>query len=415
MWHFRKPIVALLAPTLLVILSLAVAGGHLAMGLSVARIMPNVAYGLAILAMALGLSFKRERVFFTALPLGLVNHAMTVLWPQAPTNGPLWEIAYATLCISLPIYLLSVTLFQDRGIFSRSGLIRLLWIFLPVVAIFVAVDSAVPADAQGWIGEFLHSRLLPTEMDFWSHLPQPAILLFGGGLVFLTIRFVINPTPMEGAMLGAMGAAWAALHHVGDGSMPSLLLSAALLMVIVAVVQDAYHMAFLDELTGLPGRRALFADFRRLGQRYSVAMVDVDHFKKFNDTYGHDVGDQVLQMVAARLESVTGGGRAFRYGGEEFTVLFPGKDTEAVKIHLENLREAIAGSSFALRGDDRPETAPKGKNGAAANKKPKTVSVTVSMGVAQPSIEATDPDAVMKEADKALYKAKKAGRNRVVT
>ncbi len=415
MWDFRKPIVALLAPTLLVILALAVAGGHLSMGLSVERILPNVPYGLSLLAMALGLWFRRERVVFTALPIGLVNWATNNLWPQAPTSGPMWEIAYAVLCITLPIYLLSAAFFQDRGIFSRSGATRLLWVILPIVAVLIAVDDAVPKGAQEWLGAALHARPFSTDVDFWSHLPQLAILLFGGAMLFLGGRFIVNSTPMEGAMLGVMGAVWAALHHVGDGAMPSLLLSAALVMVIVAVAQDANRMAFLDELTGLPGRRALLADFKRLGRRYSVAMVDVDHFKKFNDTYGHDVGDQVLQMVATNLARVSGGGRSFRYGGEEFTVLFPGKDSEAVKIHLESLREAIAESTFALRADDRPEIAPKDKDTSSSDKKIKTVSVTVSMGVAEPSESAPDPEAVLKAADDALYKAKKAGRNRIAS
>lgn len=415
MWDFRKPVVSLIAPTVLVILSLSVASGHLGMGLSLERIMPSVPYGLALLAMALGLWFKRERVFFTALPLGLVNVALLTYWPVAPGEGPYWNIAYAALCLALPAYLVSASFFQDRGILSRSGLMRLMWLFLPVVFVAIALDDSVPTEAKVKIGEMLHARVFSTDVDFWSHLPQPAILVFGTVMLFLTGRFVIDPTPMEGAMLGSMGAAWAALHHVGNGVMPSLLLSAALLMVIVAVVQDAYHMAFLDELTGLPGRRALLADFRRLGRRYSVAMVDVDHFKKFNDTHGHDVGDQVLQMVAGNLARVTGGGRAFRYGGEEFTVLFAGKDTDRVTEHLESLREAIAQSTFTLRSDDRPDKAPKKTKEAGAKKKSKTVSVTVSIGVASPSKDAPEPDAVLKEADKALYKAKENGRNRVVS
>jgi len=413
MLHFRKPVIALLTPTFLVVLSLAVAGGHLPMSLSLKQIIPNVPYGLAVISMVLGLWFRRERVFFTALPLGLVNWAMLNLWPKAPASGPLWDIAFAVLCLALPAYLLSVALFQDRGILSRSGLIRLLWIFLPIVSVIIAIDSAVPPKAQEWLAELLHARLFSTDLDFWSHLPQPAILVFGGAMVFLSARFVLNPTPMEGTMMGAMAAAWAALHHVGNGAMPSMLLSAALLMVIVAVAQDAYHMAFLDELTGLPGRRALFADFRRLGRRFSVAMVDIDHFKKFNDTYGHDVGDQVLQLVATQLERVTGGGRAFRYGGEEFTVLFAGKDTDAVMPHLEALREAIAGVEFLLRGEDRPDIAPKEKDTKGPAKKAKSVSVTVSMGVAAPNEDVSEPELVMKAADRALYRAKDKGRNRV--
>jgi len=325
----------------------------------------------------------------------------------------MWGIAYPALCLFMPVYLLSVAFFKDRGLLSRSGLLRLLWLFLPFAAVIVAIDNSVSSAVQEGLAAALHFRPFHTDVDFWSHLPQPAILLFAAASLIIGGRFIVRPSPMEGAMLGCAGATWAALHQVGNGAMPSLLLSTALLLLIIAVVHDAYDMAFLDELTGLPGRRALNADFGRLGGRFSVAMVDVDFFKKFNDTYGHDVGDQVLQMVAMNLARVTGGGRAFRYGGEEFVVLFAGKDVEAVKQHLEDLREAIAAAAFTLRDKDRPETAPKDKNKPASGKAGKTVSVTVSIGLAGASAEAGDPDTVLKAADKALYKAKKAGRNRV--
>lgn len=413
MLGFRKSIIALLAPGLLVVLSLGVAGGFLPLSMSFKGVLPNAPYGLALLALALGLWFKRERVVFSALTLGLANVALLNLWPHAPTSGPLWQIAYPALCLFLPIYLVAIAFFQDRGVLSRSGLVRLLWVFLPFAAVLVAVDNSVSPESQKIFAATLHYRLFSTDMDFWSHLPQPAILTFGLAALILSWRFIFKPTPMEGAMLGVLVAVWSALHHVGDGALPSLLLSTAVLLLIVAVVQDAYHMAFLDELTGLPGRRALNAEFGRVGKRFSVAMVDVDHFKKFNDTYGHDVGDQVLQMVAANLAKVSGGGRAFRYGGEEFTVLFAGKEIEAVRPHLETLREAIASSVFTLRDKDRPDKAPKEKNQKGPGKSADKVSVTVSMGVAEPSENAAEPEAVLKAADKALYKAKGAGRNRV--
>ena len=413
MLGLRKSITALLAPGLLVALSLGVAGGHVPLPVSLKHILPSVPYGLTLLALALGLWFGRERVIFSALPLGLANVAMLNVWPQVPASGPMWGIAYPALCLFMPVYLLSVAFFKDRGLLSHSGLLRLLWLFLPFVAVIVAVDNTVSSAVQEGLAAALHFRPFHTDVDFWSHLPQPAILLFAAVSLIIAGRFIVRPSPMEGAMLGCVGATWAALHQVGNGAMPSLLLSTALLLLIVAVVHDAYDMAFLDELTGLPGRRALNAEFGRLGGRFSMAMVDVDFFKKFNDSYGHDVGDQVLQMVAMNLARVTGGGRAFRYGGEEFVVLFAGKDVEAVKRHLEDLREAIAVATFTLRDKDRPEAAPKDKNKADSGKAVKTVSVTVSIGLAGPSAEVSDPETVLKAADKALYKAKKAGRNRV--
>jgi GGDEF domain-containing protein len=172
-------------------------------------------------------------------------------------------------------------------------------------------------------------------------------------------------------------------------------------------------MAFRDDLTGLPSRRALNEQLSGLGSRYAIAMVDVDHFKRFNDTYGHDVGDQVLKMVAQRMMSVTGGGRSFRYGGEEFTVLFPGKTAKDAAPHLERLRQEIADYMMSLRGEDRPTNDQAGQGRRSAMRSQRDVSVTVSIGVAESSPNLGTPAEVIKAADQALYKAKNSGRNQV--
>jgi hypothetical protein len=86
----------------------------------------------------------------------------------------------------------------------------------------------------------------------------------------------------------------------------NIMCSQVMLMIAAAVAHEAYQMAFRDELTGLPGRRALNERMQRLGRNYVLAMSDVDHFKKFNDTHGHDVGDQVLRLVASKLSKIGG-------------------------------------------------------------------------------------------------------------
>ena len=190
-------------------------------------------------------------------------------------------------------------------------------------------------------------------------------------------------------------------------------LGAVGLILLLSMVEASYTLAYRDELTGLPGRRALNETLQQLGGTYTLAMVDVDHFKKFNDNYGHDAGDQCLRYVAARLAAVGGGGRSFRYGGEEFTVLFPGKTVPEAVEHLEALREAIAEVKFAIRAQGRPRKRPEKPT------KPgpiKSVSVTVSLGAAErdrSSDDLREADAVMAKADKRLYKSKKDGRNRL--
>ena len=129
-----------------------------------------------------------------------------------------------------------------------------------------------------------------------------------------------------------------------------------------------------------------------------------------------DQRDQVLKMVGARIAAVKGGGKPYRYGGEEFTVIFPRKDLKEVTPHLEELRQAIGSYQLWIRGEDRPQEAELGKtkrSGGAASGK--SVSVTVSIGVAASSEELRSPTEVIKAADKALYRAKQRGRNQIAS
>ena len=148
--------------------------------------------------------------------------------------------------------------------------------------------------------------------------------------------------------------------------------------------------------------------FQTISGLYTVAMLDVDHFKQFNDTYGHDTGDAVLRMIAAKMRKVSGSGLPYRYGGEEFTVLFNGKDVNQAREHLEALRKAIADSPFVINRVDRRVNPKRLK--VRANK---TVQVTVSIGAADSNKPGNSPWDLMKLADKALYRAKKKGRNQV--
>lgn len=165
-------------------------------------------------------------------------------------------------------------------------------------------------------------------------------------------------------------------------------------------------MAYLDELTGLPGRRALSEKFRRISGLYTVAMLDVDHFKKFNDTYGHDAGDAVLRMIAAKLSKVAGGGLPYRYGGEEFAIVFTGKDSRESVRYLEALREEISRKPFIIRRVSR-----RNSHKPAKPIKNNSVTVTASIGFADSGGIKSSPWDILKQSDKALYRAKGKGRN----
>jgi diguanylate cyclase (GGDEF)-like protein/PAS domain S-box-containing protein len=159
--------------------------------------------------------------------------------------------------------------------------------------------------------------------------------------------------------------------------------------------------AVTDELTGLPNRREFLEVTEKIlksSEQLSVLMLDIDFFKKVNDTYGHDAGDEVLRALAKVGMSATRSMDLFaRWGGEEFVVALPGADVEQARAIAEKLREAIEKQDF--RHEWRIEQA---------------IPFTVSIGVATRAPGEHDLDAIMKRADQALYKAKGQGRNRVV-
>ncbi len=160
--------------------------------------------------------------------------------------------------------------------------------------------------------------------------------------------------------------------------------------------------AMFDGLTGIHNRRWLDETLHRLVTRHErdgaplcVALIDIDHFKKFNDGHGHDVGDLVLSTVAATLaKNLRPTDLVARFGGEEFVILFPDTQIDEARLAGERVREVVSQTAAKL-GDGRE--APR---------------VTISMGIAQlKSAEA--PSEVLKAADVAMYEAKHGGRNRV--
>jgi diguanylate cyclase (GGDEF)-like protein len=265
----------------------------------------------------------------------------------------------------------------------------------------------------------LHRVLAP------APLPFATLLAFAAATIVLLARFLLFHKPAESGLLWALAASFLALHFGGAGRIPTAYFATAALTLAGSIVETSYRLAYYDELTALPSRRAFHDALLRLTPPYSIAMLDIDHFKRCNDTYGHDTGDEVLRMVAARLERVAGGGQAYRVGGEEFAIVFSGKTAKDVLDPLEQLRLDIAASSFCLRGTERRQETrgpdrrtSRGQTGRAIRKLTQAslatdLSVTASMGVATATQPKASAEEVIKAADKALYRAKNAGRNRI--
>jgi diguanylate cyclase (GGDEF)-like protein len=253
-------------------------------------------------------------------------------------------------------------------------------------------------------------------------------VLFAAGIAMAIGRVHEQLSPVEIGLGSALLAFFAACTWSASPAGFPIFISAAGLILLLSVLQVSHRMAFRDELTGLPGRRMLEEQLLGLGPQFTIAMLDIDHFKRFNDTYGHDVGDQVLRMVGARLAEVGGGGRAFRYGGEEFSILFPDRTLEQTEPELENLRLGIRNYALVPRHSDRRQSdrdhedrRKKARHDLMQSLRPvasahggaESLSVTVSIGVAERNRRLHTPAMVLRAADQALYRAKEAGRNRL--
>ncbi len=170
-------------------------------------------------------------------------------------------------------------------------------------------------------------------------------------------------------------------------------------------VQQSLELAVTDPLTGFYNRRYMNTQITSLvdhaanrGKRLSLLALDVDHFKSVNDNHGHDVGDQVLQELAVRIkEYVRNIDLPCRVGGEEFVIILPETDMESACIVAERLRAAIGKKAFEV------------------STKSGKLPVTVSIGVAEFADSSDSLEAMLKRADDALYKAKREGRNRVIS
>jgi len=359
---------------------------------------------LAVLGSLLALVYRRRRALYALLILGVAVWAWSL-----PGEGE-EELARAVagaVAVLLPLNLLGLGVCRERPPLSGAGLAGLGVLAVQPLAVAYLWHGYHPA-----VFDLPWAKLLPAGAGGWVDLPDASLLAFAAAFVVLAIRAGLTTDPLDGGVLFAVvGSLWALAS--GPGAAATLLLNGATGSVLVSLVFASAQWAFIDPLTGLPGRRACEEELARLGGVFTVAMVDVDHFKSINDRFGHAAGDQVLRRVAARLAEVGGSGRAFRWGGEEFVVIFANRGMESSLPFLEAVHRAIAATPFRIRGADRPRRRPKQPVRSAATP---SVPVTVSMGVAASGSDAplAAADAV-RAADAAMYRAKNLGRNRICT
>lgn len=374
-------------------------------------------YCAVIGGMLLAWRFHSSRIFFSLLVLFLAEQAISLFAGSQHSLGSAGLVSLRAVAVLVPADFVLIALMQERG-FTLGA--------TAPVAIFLFIESIVVIV----IGENAEKFVTTGHTRHPAGLPDYALFIIAGAAIVLLVRFLFTRKPVDGALFWSLLAFVQFLRSADSAHFSTPYSATAAGILAISIIENSYLLAYHDELTALPSRRAFNDALLRLQNPYSIAVVDIDHFKIFNDTYGHETGDQVLRLVAFKLAQVTGGGKAYRCGGEEFTILFPGKLMDEIVDHLERLRLLIEASEFHARGMDR-RSVPRGpdrrREGSGNRPRRKAdairelskrtslrpLTVTVSIGVAGSAGDEPDPHAIVQSADKALYRAKANGRNRV--
>lgn len=369
---------------------------------AVATSAPVYSWVIFCAGILLGWRFKRSQLVVALAVLFAAERAIAY-FPADDPSAPARGIVYAAVALLLPLDLAAIAWLSERTLSTWPGrLVEGLILIQPLaVALLLRPELALVARS-------LQQELTPGGVHV-TKVPVMALLAFVVAIALALLRFAVRRTVIQASLAWALGAALLGLN--GDRAATTVYLATGGLVLIVSLIETSHRMAFSDELTGLPSRRALTDALIRLPDVYTIAMIDIDHFKKLNDEFGHAAGDQVLRMIGSTLTRTEGGGRPFRYGGEEFAVLFPGKPAEDALPYLEDLRQTIEASVFIVRGRDRPKMRPDKPVRSVGGRR--RLAITVSIGVAEPDEIGADPDDVIRAADQALYHAKRSGRNRM--
>ena len=416
-------------------------------------------YYIAVFAAGLLLAwrFNSGRLLFSLLAL-LVAHRAVAFFSNGPLQtgnaltGP-GRTAVALAALLIPLNFIVFAQMRERGLTIAGIAPRFGLLFLESVVFAVLCRPE---------NSFEYGSANPLRPAAFP-IPLWILLGFVAAIAVFVHRFFQTRKPIEPGFAWSVAAVFLWLQYAPVGKMSDAYVATAALILAASLIETSYVLAYHDELTGIRGRRAFNESLLSLDQQYAIAIVDIDHFKKFNDTYGHDVGDQVLCMVAKRLSDVGGDGEAFRCGGEEFAIVFRNTSAKEAFEHLDSLRQRIEKSTFQVRGADRraektaEKSAEKSSNRRAgtsqsdrrrsAKKRTAAVtsskqrdlfphlasqlpdrssdhlsdhlsdrlsdrlSVTVSIGVAEPGTRNRQPEQVIQSADQALYRAKHNGRN----
>lgn len=360
---------------------------------------------LPYIVLAFGLVFgwylASGRLILSLLVLGLADRGLA-LFPLTDSDpASAGHTIFVATSFLLPLNLLALSLVKEEAFSTWRGLMRLPFVLIQP---FFVLWFSSPDYAD--LAASLQRPLLSMLRTDWSMIPQPALLAFVGALVLTGARFALERNPLDAGAFWGVLTSFVAFQGVSVGWSSTNFFSAAGLILFVTLVQSSHQQSYRDLLTGIPGKLAYTETVANLRGRYVVAIAGIDQLKQYGNQHGKPVSEQLLRLIAPKIQSSAGQGMVFRLAGEEFTILFFKKSATETLVALEAIRKAVEHTTLYLGVGGRVwKGVPRGSQ--------QELTVTVSIGVAEASDSRTPIGLVTKAAYRALYEAKAEGGNLV--
>jgi len=331
---------------------------------------PLVVFGGGALV---GLFIGRGRLVLGLMVLALADLALVRFSGRA---------VFDAVALLLPLNLCAIAWLGEANLLTVRGGSQLGLPLLQAVAVVILQHPQFSA-----LAALLKRPLVAANLGAWTALPQLALFAFAAALCLVLARFLVDGRAPAGGAAWALVASFLALDGAGAGGRASIHFVAAGLLLLVGAAREPLRAVYLDDVTGLPVSFALNKALRRLPRRYALARVEIDEFATFREENGSDAARRMLRLVARRTSA------------------------QAAARHLEFVRRTIERANLDVRVAEPSRPGQPKRVGSIA----RTVSVTLSVGVAQPEDRGDDPHEVLRAADRALDHAKEAGENRVST
>ena len=361
-------------------------------------------YLALIFGLVFGWYFASTRMLLSVVSLTFANQALAT-WPVEHDAASVSHTIFAASAFLLPLNFLAFSLMKDETIGSLHAVVRLLLFLLQPFVVLWLCDPA-----QRDIAMALQIGYIPGWSTHWTPVPQAALLVFLVCGFMHVVRFALRGHPMDAGATWALAAIFLAYHGTQWGWQATNFFSTAGLILFISLVQTSYQQTYRDELTGIPGRLAYEEATAQLGRNFAIAVLAVDQLKTYAGTHGKPVVEQILKLVAPKVEAACREGRVFRVSGDELTLLFDRSALEAL-VELETIRKGIESITLLVRNTRRVWENTRGNT--SVNRKDQVLPITASIGVADTSSEGATLSVVIKAAYRALYDAKAGGGNLV--